>query len=264
MNLFPPQPRCPADVFLKLILATVVSLTAAGQSASAGTLGIDFESPPFPAGPQPNNFLQAGAMQTYSINGVFALSGGVVLGAPTFLPAFTAGNGATLPNLYGTADFADPSLQSSITLQFPAAEGVTNVQGLLFNGQSITESYSVGAFGATGILPVDFQFFAGMAAATSGGFTNFSLSSSSANPITSIVITTGNANLNGWDFFVDSINVFTVPEPAPLALMLVGLGLAVGRRRGQRGVLRKERLAVNAACPVVHAGQPCHGRTAVG
>jgi len=60
-------------------------------------------------------------MQTYSQAAIFTISG--VLGNPTFLPAFTT-NG-TLPNLYGTADFADPSLLPTITLDMLVARPTT-------------------------------------------------------------------------------------------------------------------------------------------
>ncbi len=93
-----------------------VLLMGAAQAAYCDTFTINFESlPSLPA--QPNNFAGAGSMQTYSQAGVFTISGGVALGNPTFLAAFTA-NGS-LPNLYGTTNFGDPSLSSTITLDLP-------------------------------------------------------------------------------------------------------------------------------------------------
>jgi len=80
-------------------------------------------------------------MQTYSSAGLFTISGGVALGNPTFLPAF-AGPGSA-PNLYGTADFGDPTLLNTITFTFPSAANVVGVSGVLFNGQNLGELHAV-------------------------------------------------------------------------------------------------------------------------
>jgi hypothetical protein len=93
---------------------------------------------------QPNNFAAAGSMQTYGVAGMFNIDGGVVLGNPTFLASFPAHG--TPPNTYGTADFAVPSLLSTITLTFPIAEDVVSVTGVLFKGQPLAENYVVDAF----------------------------------------------------------------------------------------------------------------------
>ena len=86
-------------------------------------------------------------MQTYSKPGVSSISGGVVLGNPTFLPAFPLHG---TPRLYGTTDIADPTLLNTITLIFPSAEDIVSVIGMVFNGQPIPEDYVVDAFsGAT-------------------------------------------------------------------------------------------------------------------
>jgi hypothetical protein len=198
---------------------------------------INFETTPaLPT--QPNNFAAAGAMQTYTQAGVFSISGGVVLGNPFFLASFAA-HGSP-PNAYGTADFADPSLLSTIKLTFPAAESVTSVSGVLFNGQPIPEDYTVSAF--SGLTPVANQSFLAVPDATStSGFRNFALSSTTALPITSVLITTPNVGINGWDFFTDSIQVHVtaapavgVPEPATLLLVGLGLGSLLGYRRTRR------------------------------
>jgi hypothetical protein len=201
---------------------------------------LNFETPPFPTTAQPNSFAAAGPMQTYTQAGVFSISGGVVLGNPTFLASFAA-HGSP-PNAYGTADFADPSLQSTITLTFPAAESVTSVSGVLFNGQPIPEDYTLTAF--SGLAPVANQTFLGVQADSNvNGFRNFLLSSSTALPITSVLITTPNAGTNGWDFFTDSIQVRVtavpttpvgVPEPGTLLLVGLGLGSLIGCRRARR------------------------------
>src|SRR5262245_58154073 len=101
---------------VSIAFAAAALLVGAAQSAYSDTFTIDFETlPSLPA--QPDNFVAAGPMQTYSQPGIFTISGGVALGNPTFLPAFTT-NG-TLPNLYGATSFADPSLLPTLRLDLP-------------------------------------------------------------------------------------------------------------------------------------------------
>jgi len=109
------------------------------------------------------------------------------------------------------------------------------VTGVLFNGQNITEHYVVKAF--SGATQVDSNTFTGVAANTStSAFGNISLSSLAAQPITSVTITTPDAAVNGWDFFVDTITITPFVQQAPepsTALMLLSsaLGFWVVRRR---------------------------------
>jgi hypothetical protein len=214
---------------MKTITLLLAALTLSlGWTVPADATTIDFENlPSLPA--QPNNFAAAGAMQTYTVPGVFTISGGVVLGNPTFLASFPAHG--TPPNLYGTTDIADPSLLSTITLTLPSAEDIVSVIGVLFNGQPIAEDYEVDAF--SGVSLVDSETFANLLPDSSlGGFANFSLASNAANPITRLTITTPNANLNGWDFFVDTISITAVPEPSTALLFGAGaLGVLIVRRR---------------------------------
>jgi hypothetical protein len=228
---------------MRAIILLVAALTlAVGRPGSAAPVTIDFENlPSLPT--QPTNFAAAGAMQTYSQAGVFTISGGVALGNPTFLAAFPAHG--TPPNLYGTADFADPSLQSTITLTFPAPEDVVSVTGVLFNGQTDTESYVVDAFSGATLVAVN--TFTGMAANSStSAFGNISLSSVAALPITSVTITTPNAALNGWDFFVDTITITpgTVAVPAPiigggLPVLIAVVGALFGAKLSERSKKRR-------------------------
>jgi hypothetical protein len=209
------------DFRLWLLVVTVVMLSVVVLAPfGAFALTIDFENEPnLP--PQPNNFAAAGPMQTYTKPGVYIISGGVVLGNPTFLPAFAAHG--TPPNLYGTADFADPSLLSTIRLDLALTAAITSVTGVLFNGQPISEDYDVAAF--AGVVPVASQHFSSLPASAASGFANFSLASTL--PITLVTITTPHADVNGWDFLVDTIQLTagaaTVPEPSSVLLMLTGV-----------------------------------------
>src|SRR5262249_24735788 len=145
----------------------------ATQAAYGDTFTINFETlPSLPA--QPNTFAAAGSMQTYSQAGIFTISGGVALGNPTFLPAFTA-NGS-LPNLYGTADFGEPSLSSTITLDLPTtAFQFTSASFLLFNGQNFSERYQVS--GMAGGIVLDPLPIGPLASAANSGFTTVTMTS---------------------------------------------------------------------------------------
>lgn len=215
-----------------IMLLGALLVLASGRLAYGAPFTIDFENlPSLPA--QPNNFLAAGPMQTFGDAGVFSISGGVVLGNPTDLASFPAHGSA--PNAYGTADFADPSLLPTITLTFPSAEDIVSVAGVLFNGQPIPETYQFTAF--SGASPVEQVTISNVAESFStSGFTNFVLAPLLL-PITSVTITTPDADINGFDFLVDTITVTpgttnTVPEPSTALIFLSGvIGLWMVRRR---------------------------------
>lgn len=213
-------------------IALAVGLTGL---ANASLVKVDFETnPALPA--QPNNFAAAGAMQTYSTAGLYSISGGVVLGNPSFLASFAAqGSG---PNLYGTTDIAHRSLLDTLTLNLDPSQKVTNVNGKIFNGQTSSEDYIVRFFSGALSLGV-MNFFAMTDTSTATGFGNFAFTSTLASPITRVTFGSPNSANNGWDFFVDSINFTTnaggpnpIPEPSTVALLSVGL-LLIGylRRR---------------------------------
>jgi hypothetical protein len=229
MNTLPPMFRKMSTVF-GIALALLLGVAMPGRAAVIAT--IDFENIPSLA-TQPSTFAAAGAMQTYTSPGVFSISGGVVLGNPTFLAAFAAHG--TPPNAYGTSDLGDVTLSPTITLALPAAEGVTGVTGVLFNGQLFAENYRITALsGATTIANPIVNV---LNTNSSSGFANFSLSSTAAQPITQVTITpTSNIDINGWDFFVDTLTISSgassIPEPSSMLLVLGGLaGVALGRMR---------------------------------
>ena|SRR5260221_8964234 len=183
-------------------------------------------------------------MQTYSKAGVYSISGGVVLGNPRFLAAF-AGNGGTFgsaPNLYGTANFADPSLQNTIKLALPAAEDVTKVSLTLFNGQAFQENYEIDV--TVGGVPISTPVTLGPGSDANASASNFSVTSFTG-PITEVDVFTPNATTNGWDFFVDDIKLHgnatpaVAPEPSSIVLLTVMGGLVAlsyARRRRKDGL----------------------------
>ena len=223
-------------------IALAVGLTGL---ANAALVTVDFETnPALPA--QPNTFAAAGAMQTYSTAGVYSITGGVVLGNPTFLASFPAQGSS--PNLYGTTDIADPSLLDTLTLNLAPSQNVTSVNGKIFNGQPFSEDYLVQFFSGLGLLGSN--GFSNMADnSTTFGFGNFAFASTLANPITRVTFSSPNSAVDGWDFFVDSINFMTnpagpnnpVPEPSTLALVPVGLLLisCLRRKTPVKGIWRK-------------------------
>jgi hypothetical protein len=233
-----------------MALALAIALAGSAAPARAGTITLNFETPPFPTVAQPNNYVAAGAMQSYTQAGVFSITGGVVLGNPNFLPEFPS-HGSP-PNLYGTTDVADASLLSTITLNLDAAQAITSVTGVLFNGQNAvasgnTETYTVTAF--SNATQVDSHNYALSIDLTSpNSVTNFSLASTGAQPITKVTFTTPNAGTNGWDFLVDTIVAQgAVPEPSTLVMggTAVLLGLASGWWRGRI----RPRRSWDATCP---------------
>jgi hypothetical protein len=208
---------------------TLFVLVAMLAGRSAGAVTINWESlPTLPQ--QPASFAAAGPMQTFSSPDLFTVSGGVTLGNPNFLAAFAAHGSA--PNAYGTSDFGDPSLLDTITLAFPATSFVTGVSGVLFNGQAFPEVYTLTFFSPTNSVLATQTAAAVLPTSNPLDFFNFGFSS--AAPIGRVTITTPNAVANGWDFFVDSVNLTQtspVPEPATVVLLATGvLGWRFRRR----------------------------------
>ena len=213
-------------------LSSVALVLVAGGLSSLQAQTINFDT--LPVGP--NNFAAAGAAQVINVPGVITVSGGVVLGNPNFLPAFTAQGSS--PNLYGTADFADPSLLDTITLDLPSAENVTSLTGVLFNGQSTNEDYTLISFsGAATLQTLNLNL---LRASSANGFSVFAFNSTLANPITKITVTSPNGGINGWDFFIDTLVLTSSPSggnpvPEPSSIVMLGSAMLVAGR-----VLRKK------------------------
>lgn len=198
-------------------------------SSSSSAIIIDFETTPLLA-TGPSLFESAGPSQTISVGGV-SISGGVVLGLPTNLPATPY---STAPNLYGTANHpsgsavGDASLLPTISIDIDTSLGVTMVEGLLFNGLIESDDFLIEAFSSAFLVD---SVTLSLAANLSSGFDTFQLNSGGA-IIDRVTIA---ADLSGplsgeWDYFIDTLavgepieNVREVPEPAPLSVFCISV-----------------------------------------
>jgi hypothetical protein len=119
----------------------------------------------------------------------------------------------------------------TITLDlFNGLGTVTSVAGGLFNGQPDAESYLVSYYdGSTLLGSLTTPELGGASTATS--WSAFSVSGAS---LTQVTITAPDADVNGWDFLVDDLELSTsvsaVPEPDARWLFLVS-GASVGISR---------------------------------
>lgn len=207
--------------------------------ATPSTLLINFETVPVePTGPA--LFATAGAAQTITVPGVATISGGVILGDETNLPAQAFG---TPPNVYGTAGFGD-NLSSTLTISFNAAFPVTQVSFPVFNGATISESYSITAY--NGAAVVASQILTNLASNSSGGYAIADLSSANISSLTIAPTALNDPAVNGWDFSIDSIalneSVQQAFAPEPEGLGVLGLSAIGGifiRRRSRTNDLRE-------------------------
>jgi PEP-CTERM motif len=223
-------------------MKSAISMAAVGATlffwalaAHAAPFLIDFETvPPEPTGP--SFFAAAGPAQTIVVPGVASISGGVILGNASFLPAQSF---ATPPNTYGTAGFGDASLSSTLSVTFnPAFGTVTEVSFPILNGSTAVESYVVNAF--NGATLTASQTLSNLPANSSSGFGIVDVTAASITSLT-IAPTLLNATCcNGWDFFIDSVALnqsvqqALAPTPEPTTLLLFGsvlAGIGALRRR---------------------------------
>jgi hypothetical protein len=192
------------------------------------TFLINFETTPvLPVGP--STFAAAGPAQIIVVPGVATITGGVVLGNETNLPAQSF---ATPPNVYGTAGFGD-SLSSTLTITFDPAFSVDEVSFPILNGSTQAESYVVDAF--NGATLIGTQTLSDVASNGSSGFGIIDLASTT-NTFTSVTIAPlalDASCCSGWDYSIDSIalneSVQTAvggPTPEPASIELLGLGMA--------------------------------------
>jgi hypothetical protein len=220
--------------FLAVVLAAVMPATI----VNASTLLINFETVPAdPTGP--DLFATAGIAQTITVPGVAIISGGVILGDETNLPAQAFG---TPPNVYGTAGFGD-NLSPTLAVSFNTAFPLTEVSFPVFNGATISESYTITAY--NGAAVVASQTLTNLASNSSDGFAIADLSSANISSLTIAPIALNDPAVNGWDFSIDSIALNEsvqqafAPEPPGLGVLgfsAIGVIFVTRRSRNQRSV----------------------------
>jgi len=218
-----------------LMRGVAIGCLAMLSAAGAGAIVIDFETTPvLPVGA--SEFALAGPTQDIVVPGVATVSGGVVLGFPTNFPAVAF---STEPNVYGTASEAlvgaDPSLLPTVTIAVDPAENAQLVEGLVLNGLTVVETFTVEAFGPGGLLgTVDLE----VPPNSASGFQTFSFT---GDPITSVTITPSRPGVE-WDYFVDSIAINeSIPfcPQTPLDGCLVATKGSLSIKEGKAG---KEKL----------------------
>lgn len=225
---------------MKTVFAGAIGLFIALQASVGHAIIIDFEDVP-PLATGPSLFALAGPAQDITVGGT-TFSGGVVLGFPTNFPASPF---STPPNVYASASgiaAADPSLLPTVSIALDPSVGATEIEGLLFNGLTVVDSFLVEAFSSSTVVAS--QSFIDLAPNFQNGFGVFRLSS--GGPVIDLVTIT--ADLSGllageWDFLIDTVAInepienvlvtVAVAEPSTLgllALVLAGIGIARRRR----------------------------------
>ena len=164
-----------------------------------GALVVDFENmPSLPTGP--SLWGLAVPMQTITVPGFVTITGGVVLGNPTYFPAMAY---CTPPNVYGTIDSVDPTLQPHIIIEIDPGYYVNEIHGVLCNGSAQPADYLVEAY--SGETVVDSQLFNDIPSNHNSGFGLISVAN---DRITRVVITP--QNFSQWCFLVDTFTFIPV------------------------------------------------------
>lgn len=187
-----------------------ISMPRARQTANRGAVAaatgspavlIDLEkNPPLPQGP--SAYVLAGPAKTITVPNEATLSGGTILGNATNFPAQSY---ATAPNVYATTSQsaiagADPSLQSTLSIDIAAGYAANEVSFPLFNGTSYGETYTVTAY--AGAAAVATQSLS-LASNTASGFGIVDLV---APGITRVTITPAFTHQAGyWNYAIDTI-----------------------------------------------------------
>ena len=207
-------------------LLTFAGLATTSANAALGL--VNFETNPN-LGTAPSIYVAVPGPQTL-VTAEATFSGGVVLGFATFFPAIAF---ATVPNVYGTADFGN-RLARDLTIDINPSFLTTEVSFALFNGETFNQTYSVNAF--TGATLVGNQTLTNMAPNFNSGYGLVDLTV--AGGITQVVITpTGTPA--AWDFLIDTVafnqsitNVVNAPPPPP-SILAPPAPPVRGRRHGR-------------------------------
>jgi hypothetical protein len=191
-------------------IAAGLLVLAASVSSYASTIPalVNFDPPGNPQGP--SIYVAVPGPQTIATTPA-TFTGGVLLGFATFFPAISF---ATVPNVYGTADFGN-HLATSLTIAIDPAFSTTEVSFVLFNGETFNQTYSVSAFNGANLVAS--QTLTNVAPNFNSGYGLIDLNSLAG--ITSVTITPTGAP-SAWDFLIDTVtfnqnitSVITGPLP---------------------------------------------------
>jgi hypothetical protein len=209
------------------LVAALLALMALPAAANADLITIDFDTTPaLAAGPSsfPTN------AEVVTVPGLATVSGGAVLSDVLYLAPYPV-PGSSGRNVYGTAFFNGATYSPTITIDFDPSVVVTSVSGLLYNGETQTETFVVSAY--SGSTLVDTYTLSDVLDSNDpDGYGTFSVSASS---ITRLVFSS--ASSTDYDYFIDDLAVTYQPVPEPSSVGLLGLGaagLAMANRRRRR------------------------------
>lgn len=210
------------------VMAGWVAVAGTGMSpAHAATALVDFETnPALAAGP--NIYVALPGPQTI-VTAPATFTGGVVLGFATFFPAIAF---ATVPNVYGTADFGN-GLSNTMTITTDPGFATTEVSFALFNGETFNQSYSVQAF--NGATLVASQTLNSIAPNFNSGYGLVDIIALGG--ISSVTITPIGAPLV-WDYLIDTVafnqSILSIINPPPLPVVQPPVPPVHGHRHGHK------------------------------
>ena len=140
--------------------------------------------------------------------GVGTVTGGIVIGKPAGLTAYT-GTG----NLYGTSFDAGPGFTIAVTLSFDPTITVSGITASLYNGETDLEDFTATAY--SGSIAVATQKFTDVRdLSLPSSVVNFSLPNLSGLSVTSVVFSaTGSFASSSYNYFVGPIGVTYTPLP---------------------------------------------------
>ena len=208
------------------ITAGLLALAGPGITpASAALALVDFETTPnLPNGP--SIYVAVPGPQTITTAPAI-FTGGVVLGFATFFPAISF---ATVPNVYGTANFGN-GLPELLTITINPAFATTEVSFALFNGEVFNQTYTVNAFNGASLVAN--QTLTSVAPNFNSGYGLIDLLALGG--ITSVTIAPTGAPA-AWDFLIDTVafnqNITTIINPPPPPVVQPPTPPVQGHRHG--------------------------------
>uniref|UniRef100_Q01YQ0 Ice-binding protein C-terminal domain-containing protein n=1 Tax=Solibacter usitatus (strain Ellin6076) TaxID=234267 RepID=Q01YQ0_SOLUE len=208
------------------IMAGLVAVTGGGVSqASTIPAVVNFDPPGTPQGP--SIYVAVPGPQTIATTPA-TFSGGVALGFATFFPAISF---ATIPNVYGTADFGN-HLSNALTVAIDPAFTTTEVSFALFNGETFNQSYTIDAFNGASL--VGSQTLTNVAPNFNSGYGLVDLVALGG--ITKVTIVPTGAPVV-WDFLIDTVafnqNITSIVNPPPPPVVQPATPPVQGHRHGR-------------------------------